>query len=97
MLSRMTRRRWSRTLPWIALVLLALIAWANLRDYGLPVWLFAVPVALAVVSLVLAVRAGRIVDILVSGLVIVAIPLWFAGLILLIHFVSLNDGSFTPP
>lgn len=98
MLSRMSRRGWSRTLPWVALVLLALLAWENLRDnpYGLPLWLFAVPVVLAVVSLVLAVRAERIVDIVVSGLVIVAIPVWVAATIVLLHFVSLRGSDFSP-
>ena len=90
--------RWSRALPWVALGLLALLAYENLSDnpFGLPLWLFSVPVLLAVVSMVVAVREERIVGVLVSGLVIIAIPLWFVVLVLLFHFVSLKGTDFSP-
>lgn len=86
---------WTRALPWVALVLLVVVALVNLGGYFAGEW-FVLPVGLALVALVFAVQARRRLDILVSALVIVAIPLWFLGLIFLIQFVQLPNNSFSP-
>jgi hypothetical protein len=58
--------------------------------------LFVLPVGLALVALVVAVQARRRLDIVVSALVVVAIPLWFLALIFMFQFVHLNNSSFSP-
>ena len=50
--------------------------------------MFAVPIGLAIVGLVFAVRARRWLDIVVSPLVIAAIPLFFLALIVLFRFAG---------
>lgn len=86
---------WTRALPWVALVLLVVVALVNLGGYFAGEW-FVLPVGLALVALVFAVQARRRRDIVVSALVIVAIPLWFLGLIFLVQFVQLPKNSFSP-
>ncbi len=85
-------------MPWLALGLLVLLALDNLagNPYGLPLWLFAVPVLLAVVALVLAVRAERKLDVVVSSLVVIAIPLWLGALVVLFRLVHFQGGDFSP-
>lgn len=80
----------------MALSLLILVAAINLG--GGP-WsnLFALPIGLAIVGLVFAVRAHRRLDIVVSSLVIAAIPLFFLGLIVLFHFAGpFPNNAFSP-
>lgn len=59
-------------------------------------WWFVVPVGMALFALVVAVQARRRLDIVVSALVIVAIPMWFLALIVMFQFVHLGNGSFAP-
>jgi hypothetical protein len=94
----LTRQPWTQALPWVALVLLVVLALENLagNPYGLPLAYFVLPVGLALVALVLAVQARRWLDIVVSALVVVAIPLWFLALILMFQFVHLDNRSFSP-
>jgi len=86
---------WTRALPWVALILLVVVALVNMAGYFAGEW-FVLPVGLALVALVFAVQARRRLDIVVSALVIGAIPLWFVGLIFLIQFVQLPNNSFSP-
>lgn len=83
-------------MPWIALALLAALAWEDLLDnpHGFPLWWFAVPVLLAILSIIVAVREARILDIVVSALVIIAIPVWFAALVVLLHLVTLKGSDW---
>jgi hypothetical protein len=82
----------------VSLVLLVVLALENLggNPYGLSLGLFVLPVGLALVALVVAVQARRRLDIVVSALVVVAIPLWFLALIFMFQFVHLNNSSFSP-
>lgn len=82
----------------MSLVLLVVLALENLggNPYGLSLGLFVLPVGLALVALVVAVQARRRLDIVVSALVVVAIPLWFLALIFMFQFVHLNNSSFSP-
>ncbi len=79
----------------MALVLLVVVALVNLGGYYAGEW-FVLPVGLALVALFLAVQARRRLDIVVSALVIAAIPLWFLTLIFLLQFVHLENNSFSP-
>jgi hypothetical protein len=54
------------------------------------------PVGLALVALVIGVRARRRWDIVVSGVVVLAIPVWLLGIIVLFQFVHLSNSSFGP-
>lgn len=76
---------WTRALPWVALVLLIVVALLNLDGYPAG-GLFVVPIA----------RARSRLDIVVSGLVIAAIPLWFLVLILMFQFAHRGNSSFAP-
>ncbi len=86
---------WTRALPWVALLLFVVVALLNLGGYPDGV-LFVLPVVLALVALVFAVQARRWLDIVVSALVVAAIPLWFLALILMFQSVHLNNNSFSP-
>jgi hypothetical protein len=79
----------------VALVLLVVVALVNLGGYYAGEW-FVLPVGLALVALFLAVQARRRLDIVVSALVIAAIPLWFLTLIFVLQFVHLENNSFSP-
>lgn len=79
----------------MALVLLVVGALVNLGGYFAGEW-FVLPVGLAIVALVFAVQARRRLDIVVSALVIAAIPLWFLALIFMFQFVRLGNSSFSP-
>jgi hypothetical protein len=88
----------TRAFPWIALLLLVIIVLEKLAGdpYRLPDGLFALPVGLAIVGLVVAVRAQWRPGIVLSILVIVAIPIWFAALVFLFQFVHIDNNSFSP-
>ena len=61
-------------------------------------WWFLLPVALAIVSLVVGIVARRRVDIVLSALIVLAIPLFFLGIIVLLALSPpLNNNSFTLP
>ena len=86
---------WTRFLSWIALALFIFVALLNV--YGQPDgWWFVLPVGLAVVALVIGVRARRRWDIVISAVVVLAVPVWFAGLLVLIQFVHLPNDAFSP-
>ncbi len=91
----LARQPWTRALPWVALVLLVAVALLNLGGYPYGGF-FVLPVGLALVALVLAVKARERLDIVVSALVVVAVPLWFLTLMFLFQFVRLDNGSFSP-
>ncbi len=56
------------------------------------------PVALAIVSLVVGIVARRRVDIVVSALIILANPAFFLGIIILLGVTRpLDNNSFTLP
>jgi hypothetical protein len=58
---------------------------------------FVLPIGLAIVSLIVAVRARRRLDIVISALVLAAIPLWLLALIVLFQFTSpLSNNAFSP-
>lgn len=61
-------------------------------------WWFLLPVALAIVSLVVGIVARRRVDIVLSALIILALPLWLLGIIVLLALSPpLANNSFTLP
>ncbi len=61
-------------------------------------WWFLLPVGLAVVSLVIGIAARRRVDIVLSALIILAIPIWILGIIVVIGVTRpLDNNSFTLP
>jgi hypothetical protein len=86
---------WPRALPWVALVLLVLVAFLNIAGYNAG-WWFVLPVGLAVVGLVFALRARRWRDVVASALVVLAVPVWFVVLIFLFHSVRLDNNAFSP-
>jgi hypothetical protein len=91
----MTPPPWTRFLSWIALALFIVVALLNLS--GQPDgWWFLLPVGLALVGLVIGVRARRRWDIVISGLVVLALPVWLLGLLILIQFVRLPNDAFSP-
>jgi len=79
----------------VALVLLVLVALLNVAGYNAG-WWFVLPVGLAVVGLVFALKARRWRDVVVSAVVVLAIPVWFLALILLFRSVRLDNNSFSP-
>ncbi len=54
------------------------------------------PVGLAVVALVIGVRARQRWDVVISGVVILALPVWLLGLLVLIQFAHLPNDAFSP-
>src|SRR5260370_42457503 len=59
---------------------------------------FLFPVGLAVVSLVIGIAARRRVDIVLSALIILAMPIWILGIIVVIGVTRpLDNNSFTLP
>jgi hypothetical protein len=86
---------WTRFLSWIALALFIFVALLN--SSGQPDgWWFVVPVGLAVVAFVIAVRARRRWDIVISTVVVLALPVWLVGLLVLIQFLHLPNNAFSP-
>jgi hypothetical protein len=82
----------------VALALLILAAWINAAGYNASS-AFLYPVGLAIVSLVIGIAARRRVDIVLSALIILAIPLFFLGIIVLFALSPnpvLNNNSFSP-
>ena len=55
------------------------------------------PVALAIVSLVVGIVARRRVDIVLSTLIILALPVWLLGIVVLLALSPpLSNNSFSP-
>jgi ABC-type antimicrobial peptide transport system permease subunit len=71
------------------------VALLNVSGYNAG-WWFVLPVGLALVGLVFAVQARRWRDVVVSAVVVLAIPLFLLALILLFQSVRLDNNSFSP-
>jgi hypothetical protein len=90
------RHAWTRALPWLALALLVVVAIVNAGGGPWAGW-FVVPVGLALIALVFALRARRWLDVVVSAFVVLAIPLWLLGIVFLLQFTHpLDNNSFSP-
>ncbi len=91
------RQPWTQWLPWVALALFILAALINIAGYDASS-AFLYPVGLAIVSLVIGIAARRRVDIVLSALIILAIPIWILGIIIVIGVTRpLENNSFTLP
>jgi hypothetical protein len=78
------------------LALFILVALINIAGFFAS-WWFLLPVALAIVSLVVGIVARRRVDIIVSALIILALPVWLLGIIVLLALSPpLSNNSFSP-
>lgn len=80
----------------MSLALFLLVAVINIGGYFAS-WWFVLPVALAFVTLVIGILARRRVDIVVSALIILALPVWLLGIIVLLALSPpLANNSFSP-
>jgi hypothetical protein len=92
------RQPWTQSLAWVALFLFILAALINIAGYNASS-AFICPVGLAIMSLVIGIAARRRVDIVLSALIILAIPLFFLGIVVLFALSPnpvLNNNSFSP-
>jgi hypothetical protein len=80
----------------VALALFILVALINIAGFFAS-WWFLLPVGLAIVSLVVGIVARRRVDIVLSALIILALPIWLLGIIVLLALSPpLPNNSFSP-
>ena len=80
----------------MALVLFILAALINIGGENASS-AFLYPVGLAIVSLVIGIAARRRVDIVLSALIILALPVWLLGIIVLLALSPpLSNNSFSP-
>ncbi len=80
----------------MALALFILVALINIAGFFAS-WWFLLPVGLAIVSLVVGIVARRRVDIVLSALIILALPVWLLGIIVLVGLSRpLSNNSFSP-
>jgi len=80
----------------VSLALFIIVALINIAGFFAS-WWFLLPVALAIVSLVVGIVARRRVDIVLSALIILAIPVWLLGIIVLLALSRpLSNNSFSP-
>ena len=82
----------------MALALFVIVALINIAGF-FALWWFLLPVALAIVSLVVGIVARRRVDIVLSALIILAIPIWVLGIIVMLALSPnplLENNSFSP-
>ena len=82
----------------MALALFVIVALINIAGFFAS-WWFLLPVALAIVSLVVGIVARRRVDIVLSALIILAIPIWVLGIIVMLALSPnplLENNSFSP-
>lgn len=80
----------------MALALFVLVALINVAGFFAS-WWFLLPVGLAIVSLVIGILARRRVDIVLSALIILALPVWLLGIIVLLALSPpLSNNSFSP-
>jgi hypothetical protein len=80
----------------VALALFILVALINIAGF-FGSWWFLLPVALAIISLVIGIVARRRVDIVLSALIILALPVWLLGIIVLLALSPpLSNNSFSP-
>jgi hypothetical protein len=80
----------------VALALFILVALINIAGFFAS-WWFLLPVGLAIVSLVVGIVARRRVDIVLSALIILTLPIWLLGIIVLLALARpLSNNSFSP-
>jgi hypothetical protein len=80
----------------VALALFILVFLINIAGLFAP-WWFLLPIAVAIVSLVVGFVARRRMDIVLSALIILALPIWFLGTIVLLSLLHpMNNNSFSP-
>jgi hypothetical protein len=92
------RQPWTQWLPWAALALFIFVALINIAGFFAP-WWFLLPVGLAMVSLVFGIVARRRVDIVLSALIVLALPLWLLGIIVLLALSPnpfFENNAFSP-
>lgn len=76
--------------------MLILVALINIAGFFAS-WWFLLPVALALISLVVGIVTRRRMDIVVSALIILALPVWLLGIIVLLALSPpLSNNSFSP-
>jgi hypothetical protein len=81
----------------VALALFIFVTLINIAGFFAS-WWFLLPVGLAIASLVIGIAARRRVDIVLSALIILAIPIWILGIIVLLGVTRpLDNNSFTLP
>jgi hypothetical protein len=82
----------------VALALFIFVTLINVAGFFAS-WWYLLPVALAIVSLVIGIVARRRVDIVLSALILLAIPLFFLGIVVLFALSPkpiLDNNSFSP-
>jgi len=80
----------------VSLALFIIVALINIAGFFAS-WWFLLPVGLAIVSLVVGIVARRRVDIVLSALIILALPVWLLGIIVLLALSPLlSNNSFSP-
>ena len=82
----------------MALALFILAALINIAGYNASS-AFLYPVGLAIVSLVVGILARRRVDIVLSALIILALPLWLLGILVLFALSPspfFENNAFSP-
>ncbi|HYR53698.1 MAG TPA: hypothetical protein VEQ13_02145 [Methylomirabilota bacterium] len=80
----------------MSLALFIIVALFNIAGFFAS-WWFLLPVGLAIVSLVGGIVARRRVDIVLSALIILALPVWLLGIIVLLALSPLlSNNSFSP-
>ncbi|HEX9100361.1 MAG TPA: hypothetical protein VF956_12805 [Candidatus Dormibacteraeota bacterium] len=80
----------------MALALFVVVTLINIAGYFAS-WWYLLPVGLAIVSLVLGIMARRRVDIVVSALIILALPLWLVAIIVLLGLVPPSNNFLNLP
>ena len=80
----------------MSLALFIIVALINIAGFFAS-WWFLLPVGLAIASLVVGIVARRRVDIVLSALIILALPVWLLGIIVLLALSPpLSNNSFSP-
>jgi hypothetical protein len=80
----------------MALALFIIVALINIASFFAS-WWFLLPVGLAIVSLVVGIVARRRLDIVLSALIILALPVWLLGMIVLLALSPpLANNAFSP-
>jgi hypothetical protein len=81
----------------VALALFIIVTLINIAGFFAS-WWFVLPVGLAIVSMVVGIVARRRVDIVLSALIILALPVWLLGIIVLLALSPpLANNSFDLP
>jgi hypothetical protein len=81
----------------VALALFIIVTLINIAGFFAS-WWFVLPVGLAIVSMVVGIVARRRVDIVLSAVIILALPVWLLGIIVLLALSPpLANNSFDLP